>query len=126
MDGNYLGLCSHDAEKAVLRALEDWKTYGINIWSGAPTNYFLYHDAIAVEGGSAFRQDDARLVEIFKSCCEKNGILFVDVTDRFIAHYESTYELPYGYPNTTPGAGHLNTLGHRLIAEELAAAMEGN
>ena len=49
MDGNSLGLCSKDAEKAVLRALEDWKTYGINIWSGAPTNYFLYHDVIGAK-----------------------------------------------------------------------------
>ena len=49
MDGNSLGLCSKDAEKAVLRALEDWKTYGINLWTGAPTNYFLYHDAIGAK-----------------------------------------------------------------------------
>jgi hypothetical protein len=110
-------------EAGLMKVLE--KLSGIAAQQGYPL-MILYHDAIAVEGGSAFRQDDARLVEIFKSCCEKNGILFVDVTDRFITHYESTYELPYGYPNTTPGAGHLNTLGHRLIAEELAAAMEGN
>ena len=31
MDGNSLGLCSKDAEAAVLRALEDWKTHGISI-----------------------------------------------------------------------------------------------
>ena len=49
MDGNSLGLCSKDAERAVLRALDDWKTYGINIWSGAPTNYFLYHDVIGAK-----------------------------------------------------------------------------
>ena len=49
MDGNSLGLCSKDAEKAVLRALEDWKIYGINIWTGADTNYFLYHDVIGAK-----------------------------------------------------------------------------
>ncbi len=46
MDGNSLGLCSIDAEQAVLRALEDWKTHGIGLWTGADTNYFLYHDLI--------------------------------------------------------------------------------
>ncbi|MBE6936358.1 MAG: kynureninase [Ruminococcaceae bacterium] len=46
MDGNSLGLCSQDAEAAVLRAVSDWKQYGIGIWTGAPTNYFLYHDVI--------------------------------------------------------------------------------
>ena len=49
MDGNSLGLCSMDAEAAVLRALEDWKTHGINIWTGAETNYFLYHDVIGAK-----------------------------------------------------------------------------
>lgn len=46
MDGNSLGLCSKTAEAAVNRALSDWKEYGINLWTGAPTNYFLYHDVI--------------------------------------------------------------------------------
>lgn len=49
MDGNSLGLCSRDAEQAVLRAVEDWKTYGIGIWTGAQTNYFLYHDVIGAK-----------------------------------------------------------------------------
>lgn len=49
MDGNSLGLCSKDAEAAVLRALNDWKIHGINIWTGAETNYFLYHDVIGAK-----------------------------------------------------------------------------
>lgn len=46
MDGNSLGLCSKDAEKYVLKALEDWKKYGIDIWSGKEANYFLYQDKL--------------------------------------------------------------------------------
>lgn len=42
MDGNSLGLCSKDAEKAVLRVLEAWKTNGINIWSMEDGKYFRY------------------------------------------------------------------------------------
>lgn len=49
MDGNSLGLCSKPAEQAVLRALEDWKNYGIGIWTGAEINYFLYFDRIAAK-----------------------------------------------------------------------------
>lgn len=49
MDGNSLGLCSKDAEAAVLRALSDWKEYGIGVWSGAPTNYFLYQDLLGAK-----------------------------------------------------------------------------
>ena len=46
MDGNSLGLCSRDAEQAVARAVNDWKEYGIGMWTGAETDYFLYHDRI--------------------------------------------------------------------------------
>ena len=49
MDGNSLGLCSVDAERAVLRAVEDWKTHGIGLWTGAKTDYFLYHDRIGAK-----------------------------------------------------------------------------
>jgi hypothetical protein len=88
----------------------------------------LYHDTIAVEGGKASRQDDAEMVRIFKACCEEYGILFLDVTDRFVAHYESNYELPYGFSNTSPGNGHMNIHGHSLFAQEVYKAiveMEG-
>lgn len=46
MDGNSLGLCSKGAEAAVARTVADWKEHGIGIWTGAETNYFLYHDVI--------------------------------------------------------------------------------
>ena len=49
MDGNSLGLCSKDAEEAVLRVLSDWKEYGIGVWSGAPTDYFLYQDILGAK-----------------------------------------------------------------------------
>jgi kynureninase len=49
MDGNSLGLCSRDAERAVERAMSDWKTLGINLWTGAEINYFLYHDSIGAK-----------------------------------------------------------------------------
>lgn len=90
----------------------------------------LYHDSLTVENGKASRKDDAEMVKIFRNCCEKNGILFVDVTERFAEHFEATYELPYGFSNTTMGAGHLNTVGHSVVAEELydyvAGFVEGN
>ena len=27
--------------------------------------------------------------------------------------------MPYGFVNTTPGAGHMNRVGHRLFAQEV-------
>lgn len=46
MDGNSLGLCSKDAEKYVFKALEDWKKYGIDIWTDENCDYFLYQDKL--------------------------------------------------------------------------------
>lgn len=46
MDGNSLGLCSKDAEKYLLEALENWKTHGIDVWSHPEVNYFLYQDKL--------------------------------------------------------------------------------
>lgn len=94
------------------------KLSGIAAENGFPL-VILYHDSIAVQGGKASRQDDPEQLAIFKDRCTENGILFVDVTDRFVEHFNATYELPYGFSNTTMGSGHLNELGHRIIAEEL-------
>lgn len=47
MDGNSLGLFSTDAENATLLALNDWKTYGIDIWNVHDSKYFLYPARIA-------------------------------------------------------------------------------
>jgi kynureninase len=40
MDGNSLGLCSRDAEQAVLNALNEWKTLGIDGWTEAAPPWF--------------------------------------------------------------------------------------
>lgn len=44
MDGNSLGLCSQDAEEALLKMLEIWKSSGIDIWSVEDGKYFLYQN----------------------------------------------------------------------------------
>ena len=40
LDGNSLGLASHDAEAAVLAALDDWKREGIDGWLGGARPWF--------------------------------------------------------------------------------------
>jgi kynureninase len=45
MDGNSLGLCSRDAERTLLRVLEEWKAQGIDAWLNAdPPWYTLAED----------------------------------------------------------------------------------
>ena len=41
-----------------------------------------------------------------------------------IREYEKERKLPHGFMNTSPGTGHLNRTGHKLIAARLAAVLE--
>lgn len=45
-DGNSLGLLSKDAEAAVLRALEQWKTLGIDGWMKADPAWFTFGEEL--------------------------------------------------------------------------------
>jgi len=47
MDGNSLGLCSLDAEEAILRVLNEWKERGIGVWTEPDPPLFTYHDYLA-------------------------------------------------------------------------------
>lgn len=58
-------------------------------------------------------------VEIFKKLCENNGVIFLDMSEKFKHEFSENHILPYGFPNTTIGKGHLNNNGHTMIAEEL-------
>lgn len=55
--------------------------------------------------------------EAFENLCAKNGIIFLDLTARNIAAVEEEGKLPFGFSNTTPGTGHINSLGLRIFAE---------
>ncbi len=55
----------------------------------------------------------------FKTVCENNGVIFVDMTDVFIENYNKTHILPHGFSNTSVESGHLNKHGHKLIADTL-------
>lgn len=63
--------------------------------------------------------------EAFSRLCAENGLVFLDLSERFLAAPELDGQLPFGFANTTPGEGHINRLGHRLFAEAVYAALAG-
>ena len=67
-----------------------------------------------------FTADDEETKRAFTEACAENGIVFADMSDMFLEEYESEHMLPHGFMNTSPGTGHLNRTGHRLIAARLA------
>ena len=55
--------------------------------------------------------------ECFARLCSENGLVFLDLTESNIAAVEEDGRLPFGFANTAPGTGHVNSLGLRLYAE---------
>ena len=80
----------------------------------------VFDPAVYVDGqGNAYTETDAGCLAAFESVCAEHGIVFVDLTDAYTGEYAESCQLPYGFANTTPGAGHMNRVGHRLFAQEV-------
>lgn len=72
-----------------------------------------------VEGGKVVMEKEQEYKNAFKKCCNQYGIKVIDAVPDMIEHYEKHLELSYGFCNTTPGNGHLNKVGHQVIADVL-------
>lgn len=84
----------------------------------------LHHNTFSYEEmQNAKSDDDPEQMKVLEQACMNNNVVLVDVTDEFISHYKNTYELPYGFSNSQIGEGHLNALGHKIIADELYKAI---
>lgn len=85
-----------------------------------------YHPTLCLdEQGRAYTETDPAQLALFQEFCAQRGIVFADLTDRFLASYENDALFSSGFSNTAPGAGHLNRVGHRLFAEGVYAAILG-
>ena len=85
---------------------------------------FVYHPDTVIEGDGSLSVSRSKTIDIFKEACEDNGIGFIDVGDLFLEYYNEYQELPYGFSNTTPGNGHLNEIGHQIMAEAILDYLE--
>jgi kynureninase len=62
MDGNSLGLLSHDAERAVTSVVEAWKTLGIDGWMRAEPPWFFMGEQLGARQASLFGADPDEIV----------------------------------------------------------------
>lgn len=88
--------------------------------SGAKLIIFYHPGSEIGWDGRLIDTTDPEALRLFRSACEENGILFVDMTEPFRRLYEEEHILAYGFVNTSAGAGHLNKYGHCVIAETLS------
>ena len=62
--------------------------------------------------------------DIFAKLCEQNSIQYCHMGAVYQQNYEEYRVLPYVFINTTPGSGHLNEEGHKLVATALYELLE--
>ena len=83
-----------------------------------------YHPALLPEAdGSVSPDTDPEKLAAFRELCAEKDIVFVDLTERFLASFAEESVFANGFSNTAPGSGHLNRVGHRLFAEGVYAAL---
>lgn len=80
---------------------------------------FVYHPSTVIENDGSLSIVRSETIGIFKNTCADIGIDFIDVGDAFLNHYDEYHELPYGFSNTSPGKGHLNEVGHQIMADAI-------
>lgn len=85
----------------------------------------FYHPSVQITPEADLEIVQEEGLELFRRACERNGLEFLDASVRFSQAYEEDHTVPYGFPNTTMGSGHLNADGHRICAELLLEALKG-
>lgn len=84
----------------------------------------VFNPAVGIaDDGSLYTATDPAELAAFRRLCGENGIRFLDLTEVYMRCYHEQHLLPSGFSNTAPARGHLNRIGHRLIAETLYAAI---
>lgn len=67
---------------------------------------------------------ESSLIEkTLKASTDKYGVKLVDMRESLLKSYQLTHQPAFGFNNTVPGTGHLNEIGHQLIANELAIVL---
>lgn len=89
--------------------------YGI-----VPVIFYAPNESLDSQGNLHF-STDIKYYDAYKTVCESNGIVFIDMSDSFRTLYENSNVLAHGFSNTAVGVGHLNKYGHNIVAEKLAA-----
>jgi len=71
------------------------------------------------------KKDPTAIEKNIKSEVINNGITFINMRDYFTNYYFKYHQPVTGFHNTAPGEGHLNKIGHQLVATALANYFKG-
>ena len=85
---------------------------------------FIYHPETKIMPDGSMSLKYSSTWEIFRKACDDNGIDLIDSGEDFIEYYDKYRKVPYGFSNTSFDNGHLNEVGHNIIAEEIIDYLE--
>lgn len=86
----------------------------------------VYHNGFSLDENNKMNTDLSETGKNFLLACQENGMTVLDMSQVFSKHFDETREIPYGFWNTSMGTGHLNKIGHHLIAQEIYCYLKGN
>ena len=66
----------------------------------------------------SFNKDAEMESYLFKSC-EENNVPIINMNQSMVDYYQTYQKFSYGFANSNIGTGHLNTVGHELIAQSV-------
>lgn len=84
----------------------------------------IYHPPVSLEADGTVKIIYGSMWSEFQNACASNGIDVINMGPIFEQWYYEHRQLPYGFCNTAPGTGHLNKVGHQLIADALIEYIE--
>ncbi|MFC5704403.1 SGNH/GDSL hydrolase family protein [Cohnella faecalis] len=64
-------------------------------------------------------ENDNSLEDYLETKSSEIGLDFINMRLPFIESFQKTQQPAHGFNNTVPGTGHINKIGHKLIADEL-------
>lgn len=79
----------------------------------------VFHDPIDMDANEDTDTTLPVKMKEIEKICSKYNIDVINMIPIFTQNYLENYELPYGFYNTELNEGHLNKIGHKLIAEEM-------
>jgi len=95
------------------RVVEISRRYGVR------PIFFFHLNANLGPNGEYSPRPEVENLPAFRAICEREGIVFVDATERFRREYEERDVWHYGFGNAGIISGHLNRDGHRAVADVL-------
>ena len=85
----------------------------------------VYHPTVQIREDGMLYAVEQPTDSIFERLCNKHGITFINVGEAFELEFRRDHTVPYGFVNTSPGTGHLNKDGHKIMAEQLFPHIKG-